>query len=79
MQSNKLKSRHLRRSLLATAAGLCLASAVMAQQTNGSIGGRAASGDTITVEEKSINVTRAVRVAATAPGSSVRCLQARTR
>ncbi|MDO9075019.1 MAG: carboxypeptidase regulatory-like domain-containing protein [Rubrivivax sp.] len=62
MQPNKLKSRLLRRSLVATAAGLCLASAVMAQQTVGSVNGRANKGDVVTVESKEIGVTRQVRL-----------------
>lgn len=62
MQPNRLKSLLLRRSLVATAACLCLASAVMAQQTVGSINGRGGKGDVVTVESRAIGISRQVRL-----------------
>jgi outer membrane receptor for ferrienterochelin and colicin len=54
-----------RPTALALAASLCVvATAVHAQQTSGSLGGRAASGDVVTVQNKAINVTREVKVGA---------------
>jgi len=44
-------SRAWRRTVVAAAAGLCLASAVMAQQSLGSINGRAAKGDSVSAED----------------------------
>ena len=54
--------RNLRRSIVAVAAGMCLASLVMAQQSAGSISGRAAKGDTVSIENRSINVNRTLRI-----------------
>ncbi|HET9823273.1 MAG TPA: TonB-dependent receptor plug domain-containing protein [Burkholderiaceae bacterium] len=52
-----------RPTAVALAAGFCLIStAVQAQQTTGSINGRGAKGDTVQVENKSINVARQVSV-----------------
>ena len=52
-----------RPSALAVAAALCMAvTAVQAQQTAGSITGRASKGDTVLVENKSINVSRQASV-----------------
>jgi hypothetical protein len=62
MKKFKSEPRVWRRSMVAMAAGLCLASVVMAQQTVGSINGRANKGDVVTVESKSIGVTRQVRL-----------------
>jgi len=62
MQTMLSSHRGWSRSVIAAAAGLCLASMVMAQQTLGSINGRASKGDTVTVEAKDIGVTRQVRV-----------------
>lgn len=50
-------------SAVAIAASLCmLVTAVQAQQTAGSINGRASKGDTVQVENRSINVTRQTTV-----------------
>lgn len=58
------KAFNWRPSAIALAAGLCLLStAVHAQQSTGSINGRAAKGDTVVVEAKSIGITRQGRVA----------------
>lgn len=62
MHPNKLQHRTWRRSMVAAAAGLCLASVVMAQQSVGSINGRASKGDLVQVESKEIGVTRQVRL-----------------
>ncbi len=62
MHSNKSQARVWRRSLVAVAAGLCLASAVMAQQSMGSVNGRAAKGDVVSVESRSIGINRQVRL-----------------
>ena len=55
-------SRAWRRTIVAAAAGLCLASAVMAQQSLGSINGRAAKGDSVSAEDKSIGVSRQIKL-----------------
>lgn len=62
MFSSKSRSRSLRRSVIAAAAGMCLASLVMAQTSVGSINGRAAKGDTVTVEARSIGITRQIKI-----------------
>jgi len=55
----------IRPTMLAVAASLCvMAGAVHAQQTSGSVGGQAASGDSISVENKGISVNRTVKAAA---------------
>jgi hypothetical protein len=59
---SKSGRRTWRRSVVAAAAGMCLASIVMAQQSAGSINGRAAKGDTVTVENRAINVNRTIRI-----------------
>ena len=52
-----------KRSAIALGAGLCIFSmSAQAQQTVGSINGRAGKGDTVSVESKSIGVSRQVRV-----------------
>ncbi|HQX08559.1 MAG TPA: TonB-dependent receptor plug domain-containing protein, partial [Zoogloea sp.] len=56
------RSRAWRRTVVAAAAGLCLASAVMAQQSMGSINGRAAKGDSVSAEDKTIGVTRQIKL-----------------
>lgn len=62
MNSTFVRSRVWRRTVVAAAAGLCLASAVMAQQSMGSINGRATKGDTVAVEDKSIGVSRQIKI-----------------
>lgn len=52
-----------KRSAIALGAGLCILSmSAQAQQTVGSINGRAGKGDTVSVESKSIGVSRQVRL-----------------
>lgn len=51
-----------KRNAVAFGVGLCLATLVMAQQTVGSINGRAAKGDVISVESKAIAVARQVKL-----------------
>ncbi len=61
MSKNTPQSRQWKRNAIAVAAGLLLAaSAVHAQQSAGSINVRAAKGATVTIENKSIGVTRTV-------------------
>jgi hypothetical protein len=56
-------SRAWRQHALALAAGLCLTvTAVQAQQSSGSIAGRASKGDTISVENQSIGVVRQLKI-----------------
>jgi hypothetical protein len=62
MFSSKSRSRSLRRSVVAAAAGMCLASLVMAQTSVGSINGRASKGDTVTVEARAIGITRQIKL-----------------
>lgn len=52
-----------RPSAIALAVGLCVSvSAIHAQQTNGSVGGQAANGDVISIENKNISVVRSAKV-----------------
>ena len=62
MQMKTSRRPTWQRSLVAAAAGLCLASVVMAQQSAGSINGRASKGDTVAVESRSIGVSRQIRI-----------------
>lgn len=62
MNPTLIRSRAWRRTVVAAAAGLCLASAVMAQQSLGSINGRASKGDSVAVEDKSIGVSRQIKL-----------------
>ena len=56
-------STRWRRSTLAVAVGLCVASsAIYAQQSAGSISGRASKGDVVVVESKTVGVSRQVKV-----------------
>ena len=56
-------STRWRRSTLAVAVGLCVASsAIYAQQSAGSIAGRASKGDVVVVESKTVGVSRQVKV-----------------
>lgn len=58
------KSLRWQPTAIAIAAGLTLMStAVQAQQSSGSINGRAAKGDAVVVEDRSIGITRQARVA----------------
>ncbi len=58
----KVRARRWGRSAVAVAAGLCLASLVYAQQTAGSISGRAMAGDTVVIESPSIGIKRQTTV-----------------
>ncbi len=58
----KARARRWGRSAVAVAAGLCLASLVYAQQTAGSISGRATAGDTVVIESPSIGIKRQTTV-----------------
>lgn len=63
MNTYPQRSQKWKRSAVAAAAGLLLAAgAVHAQQTAGSISGRALKGDVVKVENKAINVSRQVTV-----------------
>lgn len=54
-----------RPSAIALAVGLCVSvTAIHAQQTNGSVGGQAANGDVISIENKGISVVRSVKAGA---------------
>ena len=64
MSSTKLK-RHLQRTALSAALGLCLAGGAMAQSNaNGSLFGRADAGATVVVEDASTGVRREISVQA---------------
>lgn len=56
------RGRGLRRTMVAAAAGMCLMSSVLAQQSAGSISGRAAKGDTVSIENRLININRTLRI-----------------
>lgn len=62
MLNNISRARGLRRTMVAMAAGMCLVSSVLAQQSAGSISGRAAKGDVVSIENRLINVNRTVRI-----------------
>jgi Carboxypeptidase regulatory-like domain/TonB-dependent Receptor Plug Domain len=62
MKRENFKSRTWSRSVLATAAGLCLATAVFAQQTAGSINGSASKGDVVSVEARLIGISRQIKL-----------------
>jgi outer membrane receptor protein involved in Fe transport len=62
VSKKEVRLRGWQRSAIAAAAGLCLASIVYAQQTAGSISGRATAGATVVIESPSIGIRRQTTV-----------------
>jgi len=62
VSKKQVRLRGWQRSAIAAAAGLCLASIVYAQQTAGSISGRATAGATVLIESPSIGIKRQTTV-----------------
>ena len=60
--ASKFTAKRFKRSALTVALGLCFIGGVQAQSTVGAVAGRAASGDTITVENPATGFSRSITV-----------------